>query len=445
MYKKHLNVILLYSKMSCTVCVEPINKSTRKSIVCNFCSYMCCQLCAKTYLRDSYQLPHCMNCKKEWNKGFLNTNFTKVFLHSEYRASREIILFEEEKTYLPQFQEESKRTKIMRELDKEYHDIISKEIENEANEDQFVRQQRYKSRLFKLEKQSIIEKQGKLIQEGRSKKKDDIPFLKKCTVNECRGFLSKDYKCGLCNSSICKSCQCRLTDEHKCNQDDVKSLLELERSTKPCPKCYIPIQKSDGCDQMFCIQCHTGFSWKTGMIETGVIHNPHYFEMLQKGNIQDVRHRQEQGECGPIPLYTKIYTIVKNEPSNLRNAIQFYYQQFVHHRQVTLRMFEYRDTQEVRNDRISYLVGDLDENKYKANLYVRQQKQYRKQEERQIMDSFVTIGEELFRTLTIDNYNDILKQIQTLSIVTREAIVEIDKKYQHKGIIPPTMIIVYPV
>jgi len=39
------------------------------------------------------------------------------------------------------------------------------------------------------------------------------------------------------------------------------------------------------CDQMYCIKCHTAFSWRTGMIESGQVHNPEYYRwMRENGN-----------------------------------------------------------------------------------------------------------------------------------------------------------------
>lgn len=39
------------------------------------------------------------------------------------------------------------------------------------------------------------------------------------------------------------------------------------------------VQKN--CDQMYCTICHTAFSWRTGQIETGRVHNPHYYQHLR--------------------------------------------------------------------------------------------------------------------------------------------------------------------
>lgn len=65
------------------------------------------------------------------------------------------------------------------------------------------------------------------------------------------------------------------------------------------------------CDQMWCPDCHTAFSWVTGQIVNGVIHNPHYYEFLRKEgngvaprNIGDV-------PCGGIPGYTRIHRLLR--------------------------------------------------------------------------------------------------------------------------------------
>lgn len=382
-----------------------------------------------------------MNCKKEWSKEFVNDQFTKVFLREEYRASRETILFEEEKIHLPELQDTARRRKLLYEMEDQLRDLSKRELENEDNDDQFVREQKRTRERLRTQKQHL-QKQINELRHQRSVKEKAV-FLKKCTVPDCRGFLSKDYVCGLCNTTICKDCHFVRHDDHECKPEDVQTVAEIERSTKPCPTCYIPIQKSDGCDQMFCIKCHTGFSWKTGQIETGIIHNPHYFEALRNGNIQDIRHRAEQGACGPMPTYTRVNEFVKHVDAQTRRALYFYYQQFVHHRQVTLRLFEARDDVEIRHDRIHYLTGHLDEKKYKANLYIRQQKTLRKREEQYIMDSFVTIGEELFRSLTGENTNDIWDQLTTLSRITYDALMTLDKKYQHKAVVRPNSIMVF--
>ena len=104
-------------------------------------------------------------------------------------------------------------------------------------------------------------------------------FIKACPVTDCRGFLSTQWKCGICDVKVCNKCHDPIAIEpHLCDEDKVASVALIAAEAKPCPKCGSMISRSQGCNQMFCTECKTAFSWTTGTIETGIIHNPHYFE-----------------------------------------------------------------------------------------------------------------------------------------------------------------------
>jgi hypothetical protein len=127
-------------------------------------------------------------------------------------------------------------------------------------------------------------------------------FVRACPNNDCRGFLSSQWKCGLCERHTCSKCHVLKDQEspnnnnkdsikpHVCNPDDVASATLLKKDCKPCPKCAASIFKIDGCDQMWCTMCSTAFSWRSGkLIVSGGLHNPHYFEWMR---------RQEEGKEG---------------------------------------------------------------------------------------------------------------------------------------------------
>jgi len=371
-----------------------------------------------------------MSCRKEWNLDMMNKHFPKTFLREEYRKMRETILFEEEKTFLPPLQGEAERILSLRKCEKEQVEIQTRITKNQQNEDQMVRDQRIIHRALETEYGKVYQKIALLRNRKTTVEKT---FVMKCVMNDCRGFLSDKYVCGLCNVKICKDCHSQMNEMHECNPDEVATITELKRTTKPCPKCQIPIYKTDGCDQMFCISCHTAFSWRTGNIEEGVIHNPHYFQALREGNIIDPRHRQ-QGECGPIPQYNIVHSIIRNVALKEKKILEAYYQQIVHHRNVTLIDLGRLEDQHLLNyNRVKYLTNEYDEKIFKQKIFVLNQRNLRKREERQIMDSFVAIGEELFRMLTTENYQTILTQLLTMKNVTYKAISDLDLKYQHAG------------
>jgi hypothetical protein len=123
-------------------------------------------------------------------------------------------------------------------------------------------------------------------------------------------------------------------DAHECNKDIVESVKLLEKDSKQCPKCTALIFKIEGCDQMYCVECHTAFSWKTLKIESGVIHNPHYFEYqrLTNGGVaprnpMDIQCGRELDNYFVSRLIDKIIPLPKDWRKEVINGgVIFYYQ-----------------------------------------------------------------------------------------------------------------------
>ena len=153
-----------------------------------------------------------------------------------------------------------------------------------------------------------------------------VLYGKKCTMNDCRGFLQNNNSCSECGHFVCNNCLMEIgvvnkEDEnrntiekikkiHNCDPNVVETIKLLKKETKGCPQCEIPIYKIDGCDQMWCTQCKVAFSWKTGQIvkDNNYIHNPHYFEWMRKNNREIARNPLDilgvqNNECGRMPFH----------------------------------------------------------------------------------------------------------------------------------------------
>ena len=403
--------------------------------------------CQKRYLLDSIQEPHCMSCKKVWSLEFMNENFTQSFMKKEYRENRETIFFKEEETHFPAILPVAEHRKKIDDVDSQITAKKSEMKANDENEDQMVRDQRAIHRGLVDELDILMTRRRKLVSKDVSAEKREV--VMKCPLGECRGFLDARFFCAMCDSQVCRDCHVKKDEteqKHECKKDDVATIQELNRSTKPCPKCHTRIFKTDGCDQMFCVQCHTPFSWKTGQVETGVIHNPHYFEQLRAGNIVHQRHQPHQGGCGAMRDALQVRRIAEkafkkvpiDEEKRLNDEIFHYYQQLVHYRAVYLPRFTI--VVDRTDERIKFLTGKLDEKKFKQRLYVHRQSLVRQIEEQQILDTCVNAGEDIFRLLTEGNAIVSVTQLRNLFELTCQAFKELDKKYQHKGLLPPSSI-----
>ena len=285
----------------CSVCCEKYNRQNHKKVDCYFCDFSACRVCIQTYLLSTTNDPHCMSCKNAWNREFVDQSCTKVFRNSKLKEHREQILLEREKCLLPQTQVLVERKRQQIELRKRLEEV----------KDEIVRQRDLQ---WELERQLHRLDAGYDLDTSVGAKKK---FVRKCPIENCKGFLSSDWKCGMCSVKICSKCNEPDGDDHECDPNNVETVNLLKKDTKPCPTCGTMIFKISGCSQMWCPDCHTAFNWNTGQIETGIIHNPHFYEFQRRvGGGQQNRNLGDI-PCGGMPNVRELSYFLNPEQRSL--------------------------------------------------------------------------------------------------------------------------------
>ena len=344
--------------MSCQICVEPYNSNTRKLVSCPYCEFSACRECVETYMLQ-HPTPKCMNCSKELTREHIANNFTKKFVSTTYKTHREKCLFEREKAMLPATQP-----------------IVEQIIQSEKTKEKI---KMIKAQIAALEAE-ITQYDNEL--KCSNKKVEPKSFIRKCPNPECRGFLSTQWKCNLCHHKTCRECnECILhpDNEHKCDPANVETVKLIAKDSKPCPKCGELIFKIEGCDQMYCTQCHTPFSWTTGRVESGAIHNPHYFEWLKTQNLSDDQaHLDIVPRCGREIDNYFVHDLLRK--SGRGTAIIAIARNVIHLREVVLpkyRVDAFNDNQDLR---VSFLRNQLDESTFRSTLQKREKAREKKEE-----------------------------------------------------------------
>ncbi len=395
--------------MDCSVCCERITKRT--TVTCHFCDFVTCKSCASRYILESTINPACMNCKKPWTREVLANNFSKVFLTREYKAKRERDLFETEKALLPETQPLATAKKDLDKVNKEIYELQKKLKE--------LKRQKYYLQSSLSNTATLNAKVAHL--------------TIKCPAEGCRGFVnSVSMICEVCDVHVCKDCH-EVVDEsiasgkeHECNPDTVESVKLLKRDTKNCPSCKTAIHKIDGCDQMYCTQCHTAFSWRTGEIVHGRIHNPHYYEYLRRTGGDGAAARREVGDipCGGVPTEWEMRAFRKDPivMGALRNLI--------HIEQIEFGNYRTDNVANNRDLRIKYLTNEITEDQFKKTLQKREKETEKKREILQVLNTCVVAGAETLRTLMHDIDDDKFeKSFATLREFTNESMKKIAKLY----------------
>lgn len=296
--------------MSCNICCENYNKSFRKKVKCQYCSFEACSECCKKYILDKEEAT-CMNvsCEKVWTRNYIAENLTQTWLNSDYTKMREKICFDKEKAMLPETVEIISRRKIIQEKETKI-DEYEKQIEDLDRKIKRIRRTQRYLRTEINELQNVDNSTNKSSYNSRI-----------CSSESCRGFLNDKWLCGVCDKTTCNQCNTIVEENHVCKQEDIDTFKMIVKETRQCPTCSTNIYKIEGCDQMWCTQCHTAFSWRTGRIET-VIHNPHYYEYHRENGGQ-VPIQLGQAECGRGIVGVAGVALARSIDNSLDNVRKF--------------------------------------------------------------------------------------------------------------------------
>lgn len=374
----------------CQICFEALK--TTDTVECVFCMTKFCKKCSSIYLLNSVVDPSCPSCRKLWSYEFLVVNLGNKFVTKPFKEKRKQDLKTVEMALMPQTLAAMRRD----------NNTIDNKVVTTHNKD-----------LKPTAANDMNHPQTRVVAAAATMNNDDKLIMSqdsyiKCADSNCRGYVnvnSENYRCQLCSIKMCKRCRLQIivdddnNHHHVCDEDIVKTVELIKTKTKPCPACLTPIQRSVGCNTMFCTACNTGFNWKTLKVIHGTIYNPHYFTYKTTKGDQKQQHVYIEPRiplqtpvprhCGSGEILIGIFTstVLPKSLYSFQACVRKYVQ----------KLQKIRDSVILNNEdlRIKYLNNKYTENQFLAQVYRRKRKNDYLTSVANVYETFVFVGREM--------------------------------------------------
>ena len=400
-----------------------------KVVTCPFCEFTSCKYCNERYLLQIDNDPKCMNCQRTWPREILNSILTKKFVTGSLKRHREEVLMDRERSLLPATQpaveQEMRRREAFQRNEYLKREVIRLRTEMERVRHEMWRQHR------------VMMGANETLPEFRA-------FLHKCPNTSCRGFLSTAYKCSICKMYTCPDCNEIKGDSrdtpHECRPENILTMNMIRKDCKPCPGCAVQIYRVQGCDQMWCTNCQTPFSWRTGhVIHNGVIHNPHLYEWQQNNPART--NPNEHNECG-LPSVGNVANLLNSRYSKENMAETqklLMIHRFVSHTEHDeLPRFVVNNEERNVDMRIKYLLNEISEENWKVELQRREKKNAKIRDTQLLLRAFVDASTDIIRlwmqdvgSYKIEPLATILSHLDKLRTYVNEQFMGISKRYTY--------------
>lgn len=318
----------------CNICIEVFNKTTRRKIKCHnpTCGYIYCSHCLKYMVKNSVQHPTCPACNEQYTTDFIEMYMPSIYCSKDFRNKITELFIEQQKLLIPEsgfyiekYMEYLRAIKNIELIDKKLTKYGNKYSKYKERRNKLCMEAR-KNNIKKYhdlppienickKMKTVLDKYQHYSRLKYEEKSKDFSYISyrywtngnvqedistqgfPCPIEGCNHFVYNG-KCSVCETYVCSSCRepkkSYKDSTHVCDPLLVESINDINKNSKPCPKCRIPIHKTYGCDHMWCSVCHTMFSWKTGKIQQHTS-NPHYYEWLREhGGEQRVVEQNEE-------------------------------------------------------------------------------------------------------------------------------------------------------
>jgi len=407
-----------------------------------------------------------MNCKKGWTRETLHDNFSNKFLNNTLKNRREELLFERERSLMPETQpyveaerkvrmHAAKIVEIYKKIEQIRKDSAEKyalplgplavehgvtnELEAEIIRYGMVIENNKLVRQLECDVLFHDFARGTWVTGGSKISQTKRQFVRACPANGCNGFLSTAWKCGLCDIWACPEChEVKGLDRetpHTCDPSNIATARLLAKDSRNCPKCSSIIFKISGCDQMWCTQCHTAFSWNTGRVETHRVHNPHYYEwMRQNGTLP-----REPGDvpCGGLPPLEHFFKIIgqfqrysQDTRSPAQKSLWIIHRTHTHIQWVVLGRYIDEGVAGNRDLRIKFMLKDFTDEVFKKKLQQREKSREKKEALRHVLEMYQAVTIDLFRgLLETKNCEETVQAFTNLKDHTNDCFSKISKRF----------------
>jgi len=290
----------------CLICCEKYTKVARPKIECPSCDLEVCKSCVKRYLLEQ-KTPKCMKCNVEWGDDFCSEKLGS-WMRGKFRIHKKKLLFDMEKARLPETMPAVEQFLNLSKLNEEKLTLYNT-----------IEEMQKQVWALKRKREEVAKEINRISRGENPEDKEKKVFIRACPDNNCNGFLSTQWKCGVCEKWSCPKCfeiigKDKEEANHECDPNTLATAQMMKKETKPCPSCSAAIFKIEGCDQMWCTQCKTPFSWRTGRIVNGTIHNPHYHQWQRENGVGVLQPGARL--CGGLPSIQQLRTALVNLEGN---------------------------------------------------------------------------------------------------------------------------------